>query len=62
MGQKSWIINKEGEEEYVDKGAITSPTPNVRAQREAMIAQIEADIADFVKWPTDVNGQEKQGF
>jgi hypothetical protein len=62
MGQTSWVTNDEGEEVYVDKGAITSPTPNVRAQREGMIAQIEADITDFVQWPTDVNGQEKQGF
>jgi hypothetical protein len=62
MEQKSWVTNSEGEETYVDRGAITSPTPNVRAQREAMIAQIEADVTDFVKWPTEINGQEKQGF
>jgi hypothetical protein len=28
MGQTSWITNAEGEQEYVDKGAITMPTPS----------------------------------
>jgi hypothetical protein len=62
MGQTSWITNAEGEEEYVDKGAITMPTPNTMAQAKYAEALRDADIKDFVEWPTKVSGQEVQGF
>ena len=62
MGQTSWITNAEGEQEYVDKGAITMPTPNAKAQAALMAAETKADIDDYVEWPTAVHGQEKQGI
>ena len=62
MGQTSWITNAEGEQEYVDKGAITMPTPNKKAQAALMAAETKADIDDYVEWPTAVHGQEKQGI
>ena len=62
MGQTSWITNVEGEQEYVDKGAITMPTPNKKAQTALMAAETKADIDDYVEWPTAVHGQEKQGI
>ena len=52
MGQTSWITNAEGEEEYVDKGAITMPTPNTMAQAKLMAAEVDADRIDYVEWPT----------
>jgi hypothetical protein len=62
MGQTSWITNAEGEQEYVDKGAITMPTPNTMAQAKLMMAEADADRIDYVKWPTMVHGQENQGI
>jgi hypothetical protein len=62
MGQTSWITNAEGEQEYVDKGAITMPTPNTMAQAKLMAAEVKADMDDFVQWPTAVYGQENQGI
>jgi hypothetical protein len=62
MGQTSWITNSEGEQEYVDKGAITMPTPNTKAQAAYKEASTKADVLDYVEWPTQIHGQEKQGF
>jgi hypothetical protein len=62
MGQTSWITNAEGEQEYVDKGAITMPTPNTMAQAKLMAAEVDADRIDYVEWPTKVSGQENQGI
>ena len=62
MGQTSWVTNAEGEQEYVDKGAITMPTPNTMAQAKYADALRQADATDFVEWPTSVAGQEVQGF
>ena len=62
MGQTSWVTNAEGEEVYVDKGAITMPTPNTMAQAKYAEAARQADVIDYVEWPTAVRGQEVQGF
>ena len=62
MGQTSWITNAEGEQEYVDKGAITMPTPNTMAQAKLMMAEVDADRIEYVEWPTKVSGQENQGI
>jgi hypothetical protein len=62
MGQTSWVTNSEGEEVYVDKGAITMPTPNTKAQAKLITAEVNADRIDYVEWPTAVHGQEKQGI
>ena len=62
MGQTSWITNDEGEQEYVDKGAITMPTPNTMAQAKLIAAEADADRIDYVEWPTKVSGQENQGI
>jgi hypothetical protein len=62
MGQTSWITNAEGEEVYVDKGAITEPTPSVQGRKQYMEAEAAASAADFVEWPTKVQGQTEQGM
>lgn len=61
MGQTSWITNAEGEEEYVDKGAITMPTPSVQGRKQYAEAEAMASV-DKVEWPTKVAGQTEQGF
>jgi hypothetical protein len=61
MGQTSWITNAEGEEEYVDKGAITMPTPSMQGRKQYVAAEAMASV-DKVEWPTKVSGQTEQGF
>lgn len=58
----SWITNKEGEEEYVDKGAVMMPQINPVTDARYVAAKIKADAKDFVQWPTAVHGQENQGM
>jgi len=62
MGQTSWITNSEGEEEYVDKGAITEPTPSTVGRAKYMEAEAAAKAADKIEWPTKVAGQTEQGM
>ena len=58
----SWKTNKEGEEEYINKGAVTMPQINPVVEAKYRKASVDADIIDYVEWPTMVHGQEKQGF
>jgi hypothetical protein len=62
MGQTSWVTNSEGEEVYVDKGAITEPTPSTVGRAKYAAAEAQASAADKVEWPTKVSGQTEQGF
>ena len=56
----SWITNKEGEEEYIDKGAVKTPQINPEVDRKYMEGRAQADAADYVEWPTAIHGQEGQ--
>jgi hypothetical protein len=58
----SWKTNAEGEEEYIDKGAVMTPQVNPMSETKYRKALVEADIIDYVEWPTMVHGQETQGF
>jgi nicotinamide riboside kinase len=58
----SWMTNSEGEEVYIDKGAVSMPQINPEVDRKYMAAKTEADAVDYVEWPTMVHGQESQGF
>jgi len=58
----SWITNKEGEEEYIDKGAVMTPQINPSTDAKYVAAKSQADQADYVEWPTMVHGQEDQGM
>ena len=58
----SWKTNAEGEEEYIDKGAVKMPQINPVVDAKYMAAKALADATDHVEWPTDVHGQESQGF
>ena len=58
----SWKTNAEGEEEYIDKGAVMMPQINPMVDAKYRKALVEADIIDYVEWPTKVAGQETQGF
>jgi hypothetical protein len=54
--------NAEGEEEYIDKGAVMTPQVNPMAESKYAKAAADADRIDYVEWPTMVHGQETQGF
>jgi hypothetical protein len=47
----------EVEQEYIDKGAVTTPQVNPEVDRKYMEARAEAEKADYVEWPTKVAGQ-----
>ena len=57
-----WKVNKEGEEEYIDKGAVTTPQVLPKVAAALAQGQIDADRIDYVEWPTKVHGQENQGI
>jgi hypothetical protein len=58
----SWMTDSEGEEVYIDKGAVSMPQINPEVAAKYAAGKATADAADFVEWPTDVHGQETQGF
>jgi hypothetical protein len=53
----SWMTNAEGEEVYIDKGAVTMPQINPEVDRKYMEGRAQAEAADYVEWPTRVAGQ-----
>jgi hypothetical protein len=61
MGQTSWVTNSEGEQVYVDKGAITMPTPSTVGRAKYAAAEAATSV-DKIEWPTKVAGQTEQGF
>jgi len=58
----SWMTNSEGEEVYIDKGAVMMPQINPEVAAKYAKASTDADAMDYVEWPTMVHGQETQGF
>ena len=46
----------EKEEEYIDKGAVTTPQYNPVVDAKYAAAKAEALKTDKVEWPTKVNG------
>jgi hypothetical protein len=50
--------NAEGEEEYIDKGAVMTPQYNPTVDAKYAAGKAEALKNDYVEWPTDVKGLE----
>ncbi len=50
--------NAEGEEEYIDKGAVTTPQYNPEVDAKYAAGKAEALKNDYVEWPTAVHGLE----
>ena len=48
--------NAEGEEEYIDKGAVKMPQINPMVDAKYAAGKAEAMKNDFVEWPTKVAG------
>ena len=51
-----WETNKEGEEEYIDKGAVMSVQYNPTVDAKYQAAKAQALATDKVEWPTKVAG------
>lgn len=49
-------VRPEKEEEYFDKGAVTTPQYNPVVDAKYAAAKAEAKATDKVEWPTKVNG------
>jgi hypothetical protein len=56
----NWKTNAEGEEEYIDKGAVTTPQINPEVDKKYMAARAEGKAVDKVEWPTKTAGQTDQ--
>ena len=52
----SWKTNAEGEEEYIDKGAVTTPQINPAVDAKYAAGKAQALATDKVEWPTKVAG------
>jgi hypothetical protein len=52
----SFKTNAEGEEEYIDKGAVTTPQYNPTVDAKYAAGKAQALATDKVEWPTKVNG------
>ena len=52
----SYKVNKEGEEEYIDRPAVMTPQINPTVDAMYQKGKAEAVANDKVEWPTKVNG------
>jgi len=59
---KTYTEKTEVEEEYIDKGAVTTPQVNPMVESKYRAGLAEANSTDKVEWPTKVSGQTSQGF
>ena len=55
----SYKVNKEGEEEYIDKGAVTSVQYNPTVDAKYQAAKAQAYAADYVEWPTKITATDE---
>ena len=55
----SWKTNAEGEEEYIDKGAVMMPQINPVVDAKYAAAKRQAAEADFIEWPTNVHADDE---
>jgi len=55
----SWKTNAEGEEEYIDKGAVMMPQINPMVNAKYAAGKQQAADADFVEWPTKIHADDE---
>jgi hypothetical protein len=46
------------EEEYIDKGAVTTPQINPEVEAKYRAGMAEAHAADYVEWPTKIHADD----
>jgi len=55
----SYKVNKEGEEEYIDRPAVMTPQVNPMVDAMYQKGKAEAYAADYVEWPTKVHATDE---
>ena len=55
----SYKVNKEGEEEYIDRPAVMTPQVNPTVDARYQAGKAQAYAADYVEWPTKVHGNDE---
>lgn len=55
----SYKVNKEGEEEYIDRPAVMTPQVNPTVDAMYQKGKAEAYAADYVEWPTKVHATDE---
>ena len=51
--------NAEGEQEYIDKGAVMSVQYNPEVDRKYQEGKAKAYAADYVEWPTKIHADDE---
>ena len=51
--------NAEGEQEYIDKGAVMSVQYNPEVDRKYQEGKAKAYAADYVEWPTKIHANDE---
>ena len=55
----SYKVNKEGEEEYIDRPAVMTPQVNPTVDAMYQKGKAEAYAADYVEWPTKIHAADE---
>jgi hypothetical protein len=55
----SYKVNKEGEEEYIDRPAVMTPQVNPTVDAMYQKGKAEAYAADYVEWPTKIHATDE---
>lgn len=55
----SYKVNKEGEEEYIDRPAVTTVQYNTTVDAKYQEGKAKAYAADYVEWPTKIHGDDE---
>lgn len=56
---ETYTEKTEVEQEYIDKGAVTTPQMNPVVDAKYQAAKAQAYAADYVEWPTKVHGTDE---
>ena len=55
----SYKVNKEGEEEYIDRPAVMTPQVNPVVDARYQAGKAQAYAADYVEWPTHIKATDE---
>ena len=56
---ETYTEKTEVEQEYIDKGAVTTPQMNPVVDARYQAGKAQAYAADYVEWPTKVTGDDE---
>ena len=56
---ETYTEKTEVEQEYIDKGAVTTPQMNPVVDARYQAGKAQAYAADYVEWPTKITGDDE---